>query len=337
MFTSPATAGLASHPRKGIGARVAGGFSRVGAALRSIVAGGMRRPQSGPDSRTAPDADGPPAARQARAPRQPGRARKGGLAWLFGRRLTAAVPEPSPELPAFEFTGEAFPELSPEARAFFNTPLEDRDPEVLGVVLEALAELIARSMTPQEGMRDMRDVFLALSSRLEAVSGEVVPAPPAAPPEVAAAPADLAATAGIEPAAIDPQPASPELPGPALARDLTAPCSGAADVAQGEAAAVSPAPDQAATAPAGPQASGVSVSGDTRMNNPHAQDRNRVPPRYARRRVLCRGPGAAGRRFVLPRRTIIFRIRYVIRTLPQPTRLLCYAACAGPPAVLRRA
>jgi hypothetical protein len=169
-------------------------------------------------------------------------------------------------------------------------------------------------------------VFLALSSRLEAVSGEVVPAPPAAPPEVAAAPADLAATAGIEPAAIDPQPASPELPGPALARDLTAPCSGAADVAQGEAAAVSPAPDQAATAPAGPQASGVSVSG-TSTKNARAPDRSRVPPRHARRRLLRDRPGLAMRRLILPRRNI----------QTTPARLLCYSACAGPPALLRRA
>ena len=107
----------------------------------------------------------------------------------------AAVPEQSRELPDFEFTCEAFPELSPEARAFFNTPLEECDPAMLGVVLEALAELIAGSMTPREGMRDMRDVFLALSSRMEAVSGEAGYAPPAAQPEVAAAPADLAATA----------------------------------------------------------------------------------------------------------------------------------------------
>ena len=207
MFTAPPTAALTSQPRKGIGARVAGGFSRLGAALRSVVAGGPRRPQSGPESRTAPDADrphadSPPAARQARAPRQPSRARKGGLARLFGRRRAmAAVPEQSRELPDFDFSDEAFPELSPEARAFFNTPLEECDPAMLGVVLEALAELIAGSMTPQEGMRDARDVFLALSSRMEAVSGEAGHAPPAALPEVAAAPADLAATAAIDPQA----------------------------------------------------------------------------------------------------------------------------------------
>jgi hypothetical protein len=343
VFTAPPTAALTSQPRKGIGARVAGGFSRLGAALRSVVARGPRRPQSGPESRTGREsrtvavADSPPAARQARAPRQPSRARKGGLARLFGRRRAlAAVPEPSPELHAFEFTGEAFPELSPEARAFFNTPLEDCDPAMLGVVLEALAGLIAGSMTPQEGMRDVRDVFLALSSRMEAALGEAGDAPPADPPEVAAAPADLASTAAIESAAIEPQAASPDLAGPAPRRDSAAPWSDAADVAQGEAAAISAAPDQPATAPAEPQAEGVSVS-FTSLNDARAPNRSRVPPRHARRRFFRGGPGFAGRSLGLPRRNIIFRIRYIIRTLPQPVRLLCYAACAGPPALWRRA
>ncbi len=240
-----------------------------------------------------------------------------------------AVPEPSRKLANFELTGEAFPELSPEARAFFNTPLEECDPALLGIVLEALAELIAGSMTPREGMRDMRDVFLALSSRMEAVSGEVGDAPPAAPPEVAAAPADSAAAD-----AIDPQVASPDLPGPALRRDSAAPPSEGTAVAQG--AAASAAPDQAATAPAGPQPSGVSVNG-TSTKNARAPDRICVPARHARRRLFCDRPGLATRSLILPPRNILFRSRYLVRSLPQPTRLLCYAACAGPPAVLRRA
>jgi hypothetical protein len=387
MFTAPPTVALTSQPREGIGARVVGGISRFGAALRRVVAGDSRRPQSGPDSGTAPDADRPPAARQARAPRQPGRAGKGGLARLFGRRRAlAAVPEQARELPDFEFTGEAFPELSPEARAFFNTPLEECDPAMLGVVLEALAEVIARSMTPQEGMRDARDVFLALRSRMEAVSGEAGDAPPDALPDVAAAPADLAATAAIDPAAIDstaiypaaidpaaidpaaidpaaidptaidptaidptaidpaaidpaaidPQAASPGLPGPAPRRDSPAPPSEETAAAQGAAAAASTAPDQPATAPAGSQPSGVSVSGIS-TKNAGAPNRGRVPPGHARRRLFRGGPGFSTRSLVLPRRNIPLRGRYVVRSLPQPARLLCYAACAGPPGLLRRA
>ncbi len=331
MFTTPLTAAPTSQPRKGIGARVAGGFSRLGAALRSVVTGSPSRPQSGPESRTVPDADSPPAARKARAPRQPGRARKAGLARLFGRRPVAAVPEQAREFADFEFTGEAFPELSPEARAFFDTPLEQCDPEMLGIVLGALAELIAGAMAPQEGVRDLRDVFLALSSRMEAVSGEAGHAPPAALPEVAAASADLAATAGMEP-----QAAMPELPDTALQRDLAAPSSEGTEVAQGAAATVSAAPDQAAAAPAGPQAPGDSVSG-TSTNNARAAESSRVPARHARRRLFRGGPGFATRSRILLYRNIPLRGRHVVRPLPRPARLLCYAACAGPPALLRRA
>ena len=201
-----------TNPARGSGRASPAGFSRLGAALRSVVAGRPHRPPSGPDSRTAPNADSLPVARPASAPRQPGRARKGGLARLFRRRPMAAVPEQYREPPDLQFTAEAFPALSPEARAFFNTPLEDCDPAMLGVVLGALAELITGSMTPREGMQDAQDVFLALSSRMATVTGGAVQAPPAALPEAAAAPADLAATA-----AIDPQAASAESPRPSAA------------------------------------------------------------------------------------------------------------------------
>jgi hypothetical protein len=294
MFTAPPTAALTSQPRQGFGARVAGGISRFGAALRSVVAGGLRRPQSGPDSRTGPatrtvlDADSPLAAKPVRAPRRSGRPRKGGLARLFGRRPMAAVPEQSCELPDFDLSEEACPGLSPEARAFFNTPLEECDPEVLGVVLEALAGLIAGSMTPREGMRDMRDVFLALSSRMEAVSVEA------------------AASTAIEPAAIDPQAASFDLPGQAPRQDSATLPSDAADAGHGAAAAVSAAPDQTATAPAGPQASGVSVSG-TSTQDPRALDSSRVLARHAQRRLFRERPGFATRSRMLPRRNIVFR------------------------------
>jgi hypothetical protein len=331
MFTSPPFPGLTAQPRKGIGARITGGFSRLGAALRSVVAGGPRRPQSGPHSRITPDAGSPPAASQVRTPRQPSRARKGGLARLFGRCPIVAVPDQARELANFEFTVEAFPDLSPEARAFFNTTLEQYDPAILGIVLEALAELIAGSMTPREGMRDVRDAFLALSSGMKAVAGEAEDAPPAALPEVAAAPADPAATAGI-----DPQAASPEVPGPALWRDTAAPPSEeGTDVAQGAAAAASVAPNQPAIAPAGPQPSGVSDS-RTSTKNARVPDSRDVPARHARRRLLRGRPGLATRSLILPRRNILLRRRYVPR-MPQPARLLCYAACAGPPALLRGA
>jgi len=338
MFNAPATAGLTSRPRKGIAARVAGGFSRLGAALRSVVPGGLRHPQSGPDSRTAPDADRSDAAGHARAPRQPSRARKGGLARLFHRRRTlAAVPEQSRELADFDFTAEAFPELTPEARAFFNTPLEQCDPEMLGIVLEALAEQIARAMAPQEGMQDVRDVFLALSSRMAAVSGEAGHAPPAAPPEGAAAPANAGGTATIDKLAASAASAdlAPQIPGSALSPDAAAPESEETAVAPGASAASGGATDQPATTPAGPQASGSPVSGSS-TKHVCALHPSRVTPRHARRRLFRDRPGFATRSLGLARRNVLCRIRYVIRTLPRPARLLCYAACAGPFALLRR-
>jgi hypothetical protein len=332
MSNPPAAAGLAFQPRKGFGARVASGFSRVGTALQSAVASGLRRSKCDPDRRTTPDADKPAAARQAHAPRPPSRTRTGVLARLFRRRRTVAVrPEQSHELSDSDVIDEAFPDLCPEARAFFNTPLDECDPELLGIVLEALAEVIARTMAPQEGMSDARDVFLALRGRLAAVQGEPGGAPPAALPEAAGAPADSAAAATM-----DPQAASPEFSGTALAPDLAAPQSDEADVALHASAPATAAPDQPATGPVAFRPSGPAVS-DTSTENARAPNSRRVPPRHSWRRLVRARPGFATRRRAFQRQNVLFRGHYVVRSLPRPPRLFCYAACAGPPALLRRA
>ena len=211
MFNPPATADLASQPRKGFGARVAGGFSRLGAALRNAVAGGLRRPQAAPDSRTAPEADRGEAASTS-APRRPRGAHAGVLARLTGRRRTPpAAQRRSQELAEADYIDASFPGMRPEVRAFFNTPVEQCDPESLRIVLEALSELIAGVMTPQAGMRDAQDVFLTLSTSLGAALGDAGQTPPAAVPAQAAAPADAAATGALNPPA-----GSPGLPGAVL-------------------------------------------------------------------------------------------------------------------------
>ena len=169
MFDALTPPGLATPPRKGIGARIVRGLGRMGAALHGAVAGRLRRRPSGPDSPVAPDADGSTAAMPARAPRQP-------------RRTPIGVPERHHDL---AFTEAAFPDLTPAAREFFNTPLEDCDPAMLGLVLEALAEAIAGMMTPQDGMQDARDVFLALNSRLGALTGGMQGTPPETVPAAA--------------------------------------------------------------------------------------------------------------------------------------------------------
>ena len=169
MFPAPTAPGLACQPRKGFGARVAGGFSRVAAALRNAVSGGLRRPQAGPDNAATTDADRPAPARP-RPPRQPRRARTSILARLTGQRRAPAAGPQQPGKPSdSELIDATFPGLRPEVRAFFNTPVGECDPELLGVVLEALAEFIAGAMTPQEGMRDTQDVFQTLSNRLAAM------------------------------------------------------------------------------------------------------------------------------------------------------------------------
>jgi hypothetical protein len=257
MFDALTPATLATPPRKGIGARIVHGLGRVGAALHGVVAGRLRRRPSGPDSPIAAEADGATAAMPARAPRQP-------------RRRRIGVPERHRDL---AFTAAAFPNLSPAARELFNTPLEDCDPAMVGIVLEALAEAIAGMMTPRDGMQDARDVYLALSSRLGALTGgthgtlpETVPATPAEPADPVA-PADPDATGA--------QAASPGLAGSTPGRFAT----------------------------------GRFAAG-----------------RYAARRF-------AARRLVLARRTIPFHRQNILAWVKPPPRLLCYAACAGPPAL----
>ena len=205
MFDALTPPSLATLPRKGIGARIVRGLGRMAAALHGAVAGRLRRRPSGPDSPVGPDAEGSTAAMPARGPRQP-------------RRRPIFFPERHDDL---AFTEAAFPDLSPAAREFLNTPLEDCDPAMLGLVLEALAEAIAAMMTPQDGMQDARDVFLALNSRLGALTGgmqgtppESVLADPAAAAETAAA-EPAAAAALADPDATGPQAASPDSwPGP---------------------------------------------------------------------------------------------------------------------------
>jgi hypothetical protein len=210
-------------------------------------------------------------------------------------------------------------------------------------------------------------MFLALRARLAAVRGEAEDAPPdalpevaavlpevaaapgevaAVPAEVAAAPAELAAAPAdsTAAAAINPQAASPDLPGPALPRDSAAPRSDEAAVAQHVAAPATAggAPDQSAAAdqpakgPGGPQPSGPPVS-DTSTQNARAPNRRRVPPRHARRPLFRAGLGFATRSLMLPRWNIISQGRSVVRSPPRPPRLFCYTARAGPPALLRRA
>jgi hypothetical protein len=324
MFDALIPASLATPPRKGIGARIIRRLGRVGAALHGVVAGRLRRRPSGADSRIAPEAEGSTAAMPARGPRVP-------------RHRPSVVPAQYHDL---AFTEAAFPNLSPAAREFFNTPLEDCDPAMLALVLEALAGVIAGTMTPQDGMQDARDVFLALSSRLAALTGgmqatppETVPADPAAAAEPAAAEPAAAAATLADPDATGPQAASPGLPGPAPApvSAVAPPLDGSAGV-QGEAAPATARSDQSAAPPAAQLPSGPALNDAGTNTTPPPHDRN-AGPRQSRRRSFRGGRRFAAGRFALPQRKIPFHRRNIIGCVMRPSRLLCYAACAGPPAL----
>jgi hypothetical protein len=325
MFDALTPPGLATLPRKGIGARIVRGLGRMGAALHGAVAGRLRRRQSGSDSPVGPDAGRSTAAMPARAPRQ-------------ARRTPIGVPDRHHDL---AFTEAAFPNLSPAAREFFNTPLEDCDPAMLGIVLEALADAIAGMMTPQDGMQDARDVFLALSSRLGALTGGTH----GTPPETVSAAADQDATGpqaaeAADPAATGPQEASPDLSGSAPA-PVVPPPDGSAD-AQGEAAATSAGSDQPVAPPVAPPSSDPALN-DAGANTTQAPHDRNAGPRQSPRRPFRRGRRCqagrfaarrcAGGRFALPRQTIPFRWQNIPACVTRPPRLLCYAARAGPPAL----
>ena len=346
MFDALTPPSLPTLPRQGIGARIARRLGRMGAALHGVVSGRLRRRQSGADSRIGPEIDGSTTALPARAPRVP-------------RHRQMVVAEQYQDL---AFTAEAFPDLTPAAREFFNTPVEDCDPDMLGLVLEALAGTIAGMMAPRDGMRDARDVFLALNSRLGALTGgtqgtppETITAAPAAPVDAgmlvdAAAPVDQAApvdlttsldavtpgdrAAAVDPAATDTQAASSDLHGSTPAREAAAATPDDGANAQSAAAPATAGSDQPAAPPVAQPPSDLSLI-DIGTNITRAPHDGRFGPRQFRHwsfsggRRFRAGCFAAGR-FAFQQRIILFHRRNIVGC---PPRLLCYAACAGPPAL----
>ena len=266
------------------------------------------------------------------------------------RRTPVGVPGRHHDL---AFTAAAFPDLSPAAREFLNTPLEDCDPAMVGIVLEALADAIAGMMTPQDGMQDARDVFLALNSRLGALTGGMQGTPPesvlaepdAAEPDAAAAtPADPDAaveaadpdTTGPQAAApadapaTGPQAAAPDMPGSAM----TPPDGNVG--AQGAAAVATAGSDRPATPPATQPPSSpalIDTGTNTGPNTAQAPHDRRVNPCQSGRRSFRGGRRFAAGGLGCPPRTIPFHRRTIVGYAARPPRLLCYAACAGPPAL----
>ena len=208
MSRAPLTVGLPTQPHQGVAARF---FRRFGGAVRGAIAGisragSPRRPAEPPPRLTSATVQDPGPATHARRPPAPRRpratppappARPGWIARWFG--LTPRKPALSrrrtfPDRDDAPFTPETHPGLSPEACAFFNTPVEDCDPELLRLLLTVLAQQLADVLPPELGMTDAQAVFDTLWGRLAGPLGDTGPdAEPAGQPEDApASPTDAA-------------------------------------------------------------------------------------------------------------------------------------------------
>jgi len=389
MQTAPLPSGLSTPTHQGIGARVLRG---VGGIVRNVVAGsialtcGMRRPAAPKPSRNPsapryfsglrnptprdpaprdfplfgnlaalPSSSRPRAARRPRLAAPVSPVRPGWFARCFPpnrRRPASSNRLESPAFGSAPFTPEAYPGLSPDACAFFNTPVEECDPDTLSVILSALAEHIADRL-PTERALDARALLSALSGRLGAVPGEAGPdVPPAVEPAPAPAMPEDAAPAAPENATPDvPEDAAPAMPENA-----------APDMAEGAAPAMPentvpddpPAVERAATSAmtaAEPlesanrsiQAKGTEPADDAAPARLAAQETmpdpacltkpifNRVPARFGVSRPFhCRHRRLVQRGRLGVQRTSIANIQHL------PSRRLCYATCAGPPCRVTR-
>ena len=211
-------AGFSSQTLQGVGARL---LRRFGGALRSTFAGMARvgrprhdaAPQSNPSPQTAQDqpASTPPPSQP--PPRRP---RRGNAA---PRRPAPTGRAPIADAEDAPFSPETYPGLSPEACAFFNTPAEDCDPEMLRALLVMVAHHIADNLPPEAGMTGAGAVFAELCDRLALPLDEAEPA---------GQPDEAAATATAE--APDALPAEPQAPGepPAAGPPDAAPTAGIA-------------------------------------------------------------------------------------------------------------
>ena len=207
---------FATRPRQGVGAHLLG---RLGGAVRNAIAGSLslagvlRRPaapQPGIGHTVVRNACARPVPGEPRASRRQHAesdvlpARPGWLVQLLHRRRSApATQQHGPHDTDAPFTQEEFPGLSPEACAFFSTPLEDLDPTILPHALRAFAEKIAELMPPEADMGDAQELFSSLLGGFT----EILEARSGAPPEAASDTAPAAATAALPDAPVDALPA----------------------------------------------------------------------------------------------------------------------------------
>ncbi|HUB45858.1 MAG TPA: hypothetical protein VMB73_12800 [Acetobacteraceae bacterium] len=197
------------------------------------------------------------------------------------------------------FTQEEFPGLLPEAAAFFSTPLEDLDPELLHLSLAVVASKIAELMPPESGMPGAEALHATLwgqlAPQLHAFGPHAPPHP--APPTAAGSPPET------PPAALPQR--SPSAPPAASPAEQLA----------------SPPPPPRAQSPAPPRATHPQAAPRAAMAT---RQTAAAPPAflsYPRRPVLTQ-----------PFRTSNNSRAPLRRALPQPAPLRhwCYAARASP-------
>jgi len=277
------------------------------------------------------------------------------MARWFGRKPRQPARNPGLcETSNAGFTTEAIPELTEGARALFNTPVEDCDPELLQLILSVFAMQLAEM--PELGLSDAKALFATLWQRLGAPFGDTTPdtaraeesdhAPEASLHEVPTAPA---APPGSPPDEVPTANAAPEAP-PASRPDESQAAHAAPEAPQDEVPAAHAAPEAPPTSPldeatannAAPEAppppdvqpettafglpGHATIAAAGALKSP---GNSAIPPRPGRRRRRSLHYQDR-RRLSRHRRALTGRVP---RGAPQtpPSRRLCYAACAGPP------
>ena len=361
---------FASPSPQGVGARL---VRRLGGAVRKTIAGGvtlagaLRRPAASqprighPVVRNADVcpacAPEPRARRPHAAPPAPSQPRRPvWLTRLLHRRCRQPAPSGYGQFAADNnapFTLEEFPGLLPEACAFFNTPLEDLDPEILPRLLGVFAEKIVHLIPPELGITDPQELFSDLWDRLGAPLYGALPGVPAdaeqdaplatpvrpSPAEQIASPHPLphppSAVAMVSP---DPLPeASSHAPAPAIPNTPLA--------------LPHPSPEPSPPAPTGPLAGASFLSPPSPPDAPAAEPPHHAPITAAASETAAHaasmlGPVSRGDTPVLNRGGVLlcriesacqrhgrflrraFFHRSPLRTLP--SRHWCYAARASP-------
>jgi hypothetical protein len=337
MPTALDTVGLPSQPHQGAGVRF---VRRLAGAVRSAVISGITlaaalRPlavsSTTPDYAPAQNPQSPSAPRQARVPRRPSASLPAPslprwLASLLTRRhhQFASVSRPAYLNQAdAPFTPQAYPQLSPQACAVLNTPLQDCDPKTLELLLSAFAQHISDLASPEAGMTDPRATLPNLWQRISTVLNDTKtdtswPATPDTAPATATDAVPLVPVLSPHPPAHSP----PTGPTTASAKDASRPSP---VPLAGPPASDHPA-DATITAPAPqttPEIAAPSVSvvhGSRALSNRGRSFRSYTQP-SAR---WCRSPFRCCRALFPP------GVRDGLPCLPPPWRLY-YAACTGPP------